>query len=50
MFYTVFFGFLFFLAFSQATAHHQSAVDLRPPILVGFFLAGLVIHTLSHLG
>ncbi|MFA5264515.1 MAG: putative Na+/H+ antiporter [Opitutaceae bacterium] len=37
-------AFLFFLAFSQATAHHQSPVDLRPPILVGFFLAGLVIH------
>jgi hypothetical protein len=37
-------AFLFFLAFAQATAHHQSPVDLRPPILVGFFLAGLVIH------
>ena len=37
-------GFLFFLAFSQATAHHQSAMILRGPILVGFFLAGLVIH------
>ncbi|HEX2852588.1 MAG TPA: putative Na+/H+ antiporter [Opitutaceae bacterium] len=37
-------AFLFFLAFSQATAHHQSAVDLKAPILVGFFLAGLVIH------
>lgn len=37
-------GFLFFLAFAQATAHHQSPVDLRPPVLVGFFLAGLVIH------
>ncbi len=37
-------GFLFFLAFSQATAHHQSPVELRSPILVGFFLAGLVIH------
>ncbi len=37
-------GFLFFLAFSQATAHHQSDVNLRGPILVGFFLAGLVIH------
>lgn len=37
-------GFLFFLAFAQATAHHQNAVDLRAPILVGFFLAGLVIH------
>lgn len=37
-------GFLFFLAFRQATAHHQSEVHLRGPILVGFFLAGLVIH------
>ncbi|HWA11222.1 MAG TPA: putative Na+/H+ antiporter [Opitutaceae bacterium] len=37
-------GFLFFLAFAQATAHHQSPMDLRAPILVGFFLAGLVIH------
>lgn len=37
-------GFLFFLGFTQATAHHQSELDLRPPLLVGFFLAGLVIH------
>ncbi len=37
-------GFLFFLAFSQATANHQSGVNLRGPILVGFFLAGLVVH------
>jgi len=37
-------GFLFFLGFAQATAAHQSAVDLKPPLLVGFFLAGLVIH------
>ena len=37
-------GFLFFLAFQQATAHHQSEINLRGPILVGFFLAGLVIH------
>ena len=37
-------GFLFFLAFAQATAHHQSPVELKSPILVGFFLAGLVIH------
>ena len=37
-------GFLFFLAFSQATAHHQGRLDLRPPLLVGFFLAGLVVH------
>lgn len=37
-------GFLFFLAFSQATAHHQHDINLRGPILVGFFLAGLVVH------
>jgi hypothetical protein len=40
----VFLGaFLFFLAFHQATAPHQQPLDLRPPILVGFFLAGLVV-------
>jgi hypothetical protein len=37
-------GFLFFLAFAQATSHHQHATKLRGPILVGFFLAGLVVH------
>jgi hypothetical protein len=37
-------AFLFFLAFSQATAHHQGAVDIKPALLVGFFLAGLVNH------
>jgi len=37
-------GFLFFLAFAQATAHHQGKLDLKPPMLVGFFLAGLVVH------
>jgi Na+/H+ antiporter NhaD/arsenite permease-like protein len=37
-------AFLFFLAFSQATAHHQGRLDLRGPLLVGFFLAGLVVH------
>ena len=36
--------FLFFLAFTQATGHHQNQLDLKPPLLVGFFLAGLVIH------
>jgi Na+/H+ antiporter NhaD/arsenite permease-like protein len=36
--------FLFYLAFAQATAHHQNPLDLRSPLLVGFFLAGLVIH------
>lgn len=37
-------GFLFFLAFMQATAHHQKNIELKSPLLVGFFLAGLVIH------
>jgi hypothetical protein len=37
-------GFLFFLAFVVATEHHQNRVSLRGPLLVGFFLAGLVIH------
>jgi hypothetical protein len=37
-------GFLFFMAFTTATQHHQNPIALRGPILVGFFLAGLVIH------
>jgi hypothetical protein len=37
-------GFLFFLGFARATAPHQTPVDLRSPLLVGFFLGGLVIH------
>ena len=37
-------GFLFFLGFARATAEYQSRVELRTPLLVGFFLAGLVIH------
>jgi hypothetical protein len=37
-------GFLFFVGFSQATAHHQDDLALRTPLLVAFFLAGLVIH------
>jgi hypothetical protein len=37
-------GFLFFLAFAQATAHHQGQLELKSPLLVGFFLAGLVVH------
>lgn len=36
--------FLFFLAFFEVTAEYQSELQLRSPILVGFFLAGLVIH------
>lgn len=37
-------GFLFFLAFISATRHHQNEISLRSPILVGFFLAALVVH------
>lgn len=37
-------AFLIFLAFQQATAPHQDPPNLRTPLLVGFFLAGLVIH------
>src|SRR5260370_20742893 len=37
-------GFLFFLAFVEATNRHQGVMRLRGPMLVGFFLASLVIH------
>lgn len=37
-------GFLIFLGFARATAVYQSSVELKSPLLVGFFLAGLVIH------
>jgi hypothetical protein len=40
----VIFGLLFFLAFVVATERHQRAINLRSPMLVGFFLAALVIH------
>jgi hypothetical protein len=37
-------GLLFFLAVVEVTEDFQRNFSLRPPILVGFFLAGLVIH------
>jgi hypothetical protein len=37
-------GFLIFLGFVRATAQYQSRIELKTPLLVGFFLAGLVIH------
>ncbi|HEX6163110.1 MAG TPA: putative Na+/H+ antiporter [Vicinamibacterales bacterium] len=37
-------GFLFFLGFAKATAAFQSRLDMKTPMLVGFFLAGIVIH------
>ncbi len=44
--YPVFFigGFLFFLGFMHMTEQHQNRLELKSPMLVGFFLAGLVIH------
>jgi len=37
-------GFLFYLAFTRATEPYQNELALRPALLVGFFLAGLVVH------
>lgn len=37
-------GFLFFLGFARATAPYQSQVELKTPLMVGMFLAALVIH------
>jgi hypothetical protein len=37
-------GFLIFRGFARATAAYQSQLDIKTPLLVGFFLAGLVIH------
>jgi Na+/H+ antiporter NhaD/arsenite permease-like protein len=37
-------AFMFFLAFVAATERNQDVLSLRSPVLVGFFLAGLVIH------
>ena len=37
-------AFLIFLGFTRATSPYQDGMDLKSPMLVGFFLAGLVIH------
>ncbi|MFY7842546.1 MAG: putative Na+/H+ antiporter [Rhabdochlamydiaceae bacterium] len=44
--YPVFFilAFLIFLAFYQATIHHQDPLYIKRSIFVGVFLAGLIIH------
>ena len=36
--------FLFFFAFYQATRTHQQPLAVKSPLLVGFFLGGLVVH------
>lgn len=37
-------GFLFYLGFAHVTVYYQNRIDLTSPLLVGFFLAGLVVH------
>ena len=37
-------GFLFFLGFDRATAAYSTLSDFKTPLLVGFFLGGLVVH------
>ena len=37
-------GLLFYVGFAKVTSPHQNILDLKPPLLVGFFLSGLVIH------
>lgn len=37
-------GLLFFLGFAQVTAPFQNRINLKPALLVGFFLGGLVVH------
>ena len=37
-------GFLFYLAFVQATGRHQETSSVRGPLLVGFFLLSLIFH------
>ncbi len=38
------YGLLFFLAFATVTSDSQNNIDIKSPLLVGFFLGGLVIH------
>ncbi len=37
-------GLLFFLGFAHISANYQNTIDLKSPLMVGFFLSGLVIH------
>jgi len=37
-------GLLFFLGFAQVTSPYQNRINLKSPLLVGFFLGGLVTH------
>lgn len=37
-------GYLFFIGFMETTPQHQNKLVIKSPLLVGFFLAGLVTH------
>jgi len=37
-------SFLIFIGFHRATLPHQNNLSLKTPVLVGFFLAGLIVH------
>ena len=37
-------SFFLFIGFHQATRPHQGSIKLKNPLLVGFFLSGLMIH------
>ncbi|GAU78045.1 putative Na+/H+ antiporter [Fusibacter sp. 3D3] len=37
-------GFLFFLGFYQVTVYYQNRLDLKPALLVAFFLSGIMVH------
>lgn len=37
-------GFLFFLGFFQITSFYQNRMNLKPALLVAFFIAGIIIH------
>jgi hypothetical protein len=37
-------GLLFYLAFAQVTSSYQNIISLKSPLLVGFFVGGLLIH------
>jgi len=37
-------GFMFYLGFYQVTEFYQNRLDLKPALLVAFFLAGIMIH------
>ena len=43
-------GFLFFIGFTMASKAYQNKLEIKGPLLVGFFLAGLVTHGGFRLG